>query len=156
MTEPTFLIELQHALKEGGLMGGLTWLNRRVPHRYTVVYRFDGEAFYTIALVDKLGEPMPDLFVRVPFEDSFCQFSIGIGQFKTADSVKDQRLDGHLHQATVQSYVGLPLTRPLVGLYGTFCHLDLVPQVISDTEFAFLQQAAPLVAEHLPATTAKA
>lgn len=131
-------------------MGGLTWLNRRVPHRYTVVYRFDGEAFYAMALVDKQGEAMPDLFVRVPFEESFCQFSVGIGQFKTADSMNDHRLDGHMHQATVQSYIGLPLTRPKVGLYGTFCHLDLAPQHISDSEFEFLQQATALIAEHLP------
>ena len=132
-------------------MGGLTWLNQRVPHRYTVVYRCEGDAFYTGALVDKLGEPMPDLFIRVPFEESFCQFSVGIGQFRTTDSPRDPRLDGHVHQATVQSYVGLPLTRPSIGLYGTFCHLDLVPQEISDDEFAFLQQATALIAEHLPA-----
>lgn len=148
------LLQLQRVLEASGLQAGLEMLNQRVPHRYTVVYRFDGDAFYAVAVVDKLDEAPPELFNKVPFEDSFCQFSVGRGEFKTSDSLQDHRLDGHVHQADVQSYVGLPLTEPAGGLYGTLCHLDFVPQPLSEGEFAFLQEAALLVAQHLPAAQA--
>ena len=117
-----------------------------------MVYRFDGDAFYAVEVVDKQGEPAPTLFSRVPFDDSFCQFSIGLGEFRTADSINDARLDGHTHQANVQSYVGLPLLKPQGGLYGTFCHLDFVPRILSEDEYAFLQEATTVLAQHLPVT----
>lgn len=130
-------------------MSGLELLNKRVPHRFTIIYRFDGEAFFAIAVVDKLKEASPALFSRVPFEDSFCRFTVTAGQFLTAASMDDRRLDGHLHQANVQSYIGLPLTCPNGDLYGTFCHVDFVPQAIDDSEFSFMQVAGRHLAGHL-------
>jgi GAF domain-containing protein len=145
------LTALQRALDEGGLRAGLELLNKRVPHRFTVVYRFDGQAFYGVIVVDKQNDP-PDLFNKVPFVDSFCRYTVDEGVFKTADSVRDCRLDGHIHQANVQSYIGLPLTDGVGDLYGTFCHLDFVPHEISEDEFAFMQKAAWRLAKYVPAT----
>ena len=142
--------DFRHVLDNGGLRAGLEWLNNRVPHRYTVVYRFDGSAFYGMVVVDKLKEPTPLLFKKVPLKDSFCQYSIGEGVFRTEASLEDRRLDGHMHQANVQSYCGLPLTDPSGVLYGTFCHLDMVPQVLNDEEYSFLESAVRVLGGYLP------
>ncbi|SFQ75256.1 GAF domain-containing protein [Variovorax sp. OK605] len=150
---PSPLAQLQLILQSTGLRAGLEFLNRRVPHRYTIVYKFDGDAFYGMVVVDKLGEPVPALFNKVPFDDSFCRYTVGEGVFSTACSPQDSRLDGHIHQANVQSYCGLPVTNPQGGLYGTFCHLDMVPQSLGDEEFAFLQEAAALLGGYLPETS---
>lgn len=156
MTPTSALDELQRCLNAGGLSAGLEFLNKRVLHRFTAVYQFEGDAFKLMAMFDKLHEAVPDLLGFVPFDESFCQYSVGLGQFVTSDSMEDHRLDGHIHQATVASYVGLPLTRPQGGLYGSLCHFDLVRQRISDPEFAFLQEATPVVAQYLPLATAPA
>lgn len=145
------LTALKTTLETEGLNAALEGLNRRVPHRYTVIYRFDGDAFYSVAVFDKQGEPPPVLFRRVPFVDSFCQFTVGEGVFRTESSMDDRRLDGHIHQANVQSYTGLPLDDASGNLYGTFCHLDMVPQKLDETEFAFLQQATRLLSKYLAA-----
>lgn len=148
------LLDLRNTLDSAGLRAGLELLNQRVPHRYTVVYRFDGETFYGLVVIDKLKEPAPTLFNKVPFRDSFCQYTVGEGEFRTAASMSDARLAGHIHQANVQSYTGLPLTDSKGELYGTFCHLDLIPQPLSDSEFAFLQSAVVLLGGYLPDTAA--
>jgi GAF domain-containing protein len=151
VTSSAPLAQLQCLLENAGLRAALEFLNKRVPHRYTIVYKFDGEAFYGMVVVDKLKEPVPALFNKVPFIDSFCQYSVDEGAFWTSDALRDRRLDGHIHQAAVQSYCGLPLTQPGGKLYGTFCHLDMVPQALSDDEFAFLQRAAAQLSDYLPA-----
>ncbi len=143
------LSALQATLETEGLNAALEGLNGRVPHRYTVIYRFDGDAFYSVAVYDKKGEPPPVLFKRVPFVDSFCQFTVGQGQFRTENSLCDRRLDGHIHQANVQSYTGLPLEDATGNLYGTFCHLDMVPQPLDESEFSFLKQATRLLSKYL-------
>lgn len=145
--------EVRSILETAGFRAALEFLNQRVPHRYTIVYRFDGEAFYGMVVVDKLAQPVPSLFNRVPFVDSFCQYTVAEGEFSTPASLQDHRLEGHLHRANVQSYCGLPLTDPSGALYGTFCHLDLVPQTIGDAEYSFLQKAVLVLGEFLPATS---
>ena len=144
------LEDLRAILETSGLRPALHFLNGRVPHRYTIVYRFDGEAFYGMCVVDKLREPVPALFIKVPFQDSFCQYTVADGAFKTNDTMRESRLAGHLHQVTVQSYCGLPLLDPAGALWGTFCHLDTAPQVMSEAEYEFLQHAMALLGQHLP------
>lgn len=153
MNSSSPLLVLRSTLESAGLRAGLEYLNRRVPHRYTIIYKFDGDAFYGMVVVDKLKEPIPVLFKKVPFEDSFCRYTLEAGVFQTQASMQDYRLDGHLHQATVQSYTGLPLTNAKGDFYGTFCHLDTIPQPLSDEEFAFLQRAAALLGAYLPAVS---
>jgi hypothetical protein len=58
----------------------------------------------------------------VPFREGYCQYTMTLGEFVTTDAVRDKRLDGHIYQATLASYVGLPLTKPNGELYGTLCH----------------------------------
>jgi hypothetical protein len=151
MTSTLHLDQLKQVLQQAGLLAALAFLNQRVPHRYSVVYRLEGGQFCAVAVHDKQNEEPPELFKRVPFTDSFCQFSVADGAFRSENTLQDHRLDGHVHQATVQSYTGLPIKDVRGGLYGTFCHMDLAPQQLDESEFAFLQTAIPLLAPHLPA-----
>ena len=144
------LAELERVITQGGFRAGLKFLNDRVPHRYTVTYRFDGASFYAFDMVDKLEAPMPELFKKVPLAESFCQYTVADGVFKTDNSLAEPRLDGHIHQATVQSYIGLPLTNNHGDLYGTLCHIDAVPHHLTDDEHAFLNKAVSVLGKYLP------
>lgn len=145
----TMLKELQLVIEKGGRSAGLAYLNKRVPHRFTAIYRLDHAIMKNVDLVDKEGIGLPDL-QEVPLGNSFCQFVLRDGKFLTADSSGDDRLDGHPYQGVVGSYVGLPLLGNDGELWGTFCHFDIANKPLQDEEFDFLQKVARLLPRYLP------
>lgn len=52
-------------------------------------------------LHDKAGEIRPELLAEVSMADSFCQFVLRDGVFRTDDSASDARLKGHPYQGVV-------------------------------------------------------
>ncbi len=147
------LSALLNALNAEGLPGGLRCLNQTVEHRYTGVYRLRDAVFHNIGLFDKQGEIRPDFLAAVPLGDSFCQFVIRDGVFKTDDSGRDARLDGHKYQGILLTYHGVPLEDDRGEFYGTLCHFDALQRSISDADFAFLQAAARVIPKFLPAAS---
>lgn len=128
-----------------GPAAGLAYLNEGVPHRFSAVYRFAGEMLENVLLHDKLGEMKPDYLAVVPFEQSFCQFVLRDGVFRTDDTAADTRLDGHPYQGIVLSYHSVPVADSTLGLWGTLCHFDLAAHPLPDAEFELLQGAARLL-----------
>ncbi len=144
------MIKLVKLLDACNIQAGLEYLNSRVPHRFTAIYKLDGDVFILQHFVDKLGEIAPQLLTKVPFDASFCQYSVGLGQFVSEDTINDQRLNGHPNQGTLGTYVGLPLTLMPFGLYGTFCHFDFDPNLrVTDEEFEYLQGAMRVLPKYL-------
>jgi hypothetical protein len=47
------LIDLEELLRTEGLHAGLTFLNGRVPHRFTAVYRLDELMLHMVDMVDR-------------------------------------------------------------------------------------------------------
>jgi GAF domain-containing protein len=141
---PTPLHTLQDLLDAHGLQAGLLFLNARVPHRFTAVYRLSDQRLRRMGFVDKQGSAGPDL-ADLPFKDSFCEITGREGRFVTTDSSIDDRLDGNPYQALVGSYVGLPLSDAPGALLGTFCHYDHCGHPIDNAELAFLEQASRLL-----------
>ena len=147
------LDQLISILERRGLKGGLKWLNDRVPHRWTAIYKLDRVVVVNQLAVDKLKKIDLCKLVALPLKDSFCQFAMRDGEFikRNTSQDDDPRLIDHMYKGVVNSYVGLPLMENSDALYGTFCHFDTAPQVISDDEFAFLQKVArvlPLYLDH--------
>lgn len=128
---------------------GLDFLNARVPHRFTGVYRLEAGVFHNAYLHDKLGEVMPEFLKAVPLQDSFCQFVLRDGYFCTCNTGLDSRLDGHKYQGVLNTYYGVPLLNNAGELYGTLCHFDAQEFVLHDEEFAFLQRAALVLPKYL-------
>ena len=132
----------------GGVEAGLKFLNARTDYRYTAIYRFEGAMMRNIYLYDRLGESVSN-FAKVPLGDSFCQFVMAEGVFNTGDSSQDVRLLGHSYRGVLNAYFGLPLSRKPGTIYGTFCHFDLKPQAIDDSEIEFLQSVTPWLMDYL-------
>lgn len=137
--------EVEQALAQNGLPGALDVLNRRVPHRFTAVYRLVGPSLHNVATVDKHRHLEPlDLRV-VPLTDSFCQFVLRDGLFLTPDSGADQRLEGHPYSGVVGSYAGVPVRDRVDKLAGTLCHFDLATHDFADEEYLLLDRVARLL-----------
>lgn len=143
--DTTDLALVEEALQHSGLNAALRALNSRVDHRFTAVYKLEEGFLRNVAIVDKLGEVVPDLLLKVPFEQSFCQFVLRDGVFLTADSARDDRLNGHPFKGVMGSYVGLPIASAGGDLFGTFCHFDFPVRDLSATEYAFLERAVRLL-----------
>lgn len=141
---------LRAELDRGGLLGGLAFLNQRVTHRFTAVYRFHDMAMNVQAMYDKQQQAVPNPFARVPITDSFCEMAMDQGHLVVHDAARDARLEGNRYRTSLGSYVGLPLERMPGELYGTLCHYDVVGQPIEDEEFEFLRRAARLIPAYLP------
>ena len=129
------------ALATDGAPAALAFLNAGVPHRYSALYRLNGDRLTNLLLHDKAGELRPDFLAEVPMGTSFCQFVIRDGVFSTTDSGTDRRLDGHPYQGVMVSYHGVPI---IAGgeIWGTLCHFDLAALPLADAEFELLRQAA--------------
>jgi hypothetical protein len=140
---------LRADLDRSGLHAGLAFLNQRVAHRFTGVYRLRGGVLHNIGLFDKQGEVASEALLAVPLTDSFCQFVLRDGLFAAGNTATDPMLDGHPYQGVVGSYVGLPLTRTGDDLQGTLCHFDFATQDVPDDELAFLRRAALLLPRYL-------
>lgn len=143
------LEDLRAALSHGGPTAALEYLNKGVAHRYTAMYRFDGELLRNVLLCDKLDQVRPDFLLAVPFKHSFCQFVRRDQAFRTEDSRQDRRLDGNPYQGVVISYHSVPLTRDDGSLWGTLSHFDMHSVPLPDEEFQLLESAGRLLGGHL-------
>jgi GAF domain-containing protein len=141
---------LRTELQASGLHHGLRLLNATVQHRYTAVYRLADGILKNVELFDKQDEVKPEFLEEVPLADSFCQFVLRDGQFRTSDTGQDHRLDGHKYQGVLMSYHGVPVLDNEGQLFGTLCHFDALTQPLSDEDFESLQDAAHTLAAFLP------
>jgi GAF domain-containing protein len=137
-------------LAREGPEAALAYLNSGVPHRYTAIYRFEGELLRNVLLHDKRGQMRPDYLIAVPFKQSFCQFVRRDQAFRTDDSARDERLAGHPYQGVVVSYHSVPVLNEPGALWGTMSHFDMSSQPLADSEFELLQQAAKVLRRYIP------
>ena len=145
------LLTLTRILDTQGLDAGLKWLNSRVPHRWTAIYKLVGQLMCSTAIVDKQAQiDLNDLAV-VPLQDSFCQFAMNDGKFVAQNTGEegDPRLNGHPYKGVLNAYVGLPLMINQHTMYGTLCHFDNSSIPIADEEFEFLQHVAQLLPQYI-------
>ena len=142
MTRAPSLDDFSAMLQSEGPSAAVAYLNRGVPHRYTAVYKIDGDRLCNVLLHDKAGEVRPEFLADVAFSDSFCQFVLRDGAFQTGDSANDSRLDGHPYQGVMVCYYGVPILDNSAELWGTLCHFDTRQLALDDASFELLQKAA--------------
>lgn len=87
---------------------------------------------------DKAGELRPEFLASVPLQDSFCQFVLRDGGFRTECSAQDARLDGR-YQGVMGAY-GDCRWWTTTAACSTLCHFDTDERTLPDEEFAFLQK----------------
>lgn len=137
-------------LGSGGPSEALAYLNAGVTHRFTSLYRLSQATLTNLALYDKLGQEPPQFLTEIPFHDSFCQFVLRDGAFRTDDSSTDARLDGSPYQGVIISYHGAPIV--WAGeVWGALCHFDFAAMPLPDEEFALLQACAAAWSTVVPA-----
>ena len=124
-------------------------LNRRVPHRFTGIYRVDPPLLRNLRLFDGDHPEVRDAD-PTPLAETYCSVVLASQEpFATADSLRDDRVTGHPASVAVRSYCGVPLRRADGTPFGTLCHFDVVARPVPTSEIPLMKRAATLVMQSL-------
>ncbi|MBW3130578.1 GAF domain-containing protein [Hymenobacter profundi] len=137
-------------MQQQGLHAALEYLNSRTPHRYTGLFRFDGEVLRNEALFDRY-QPAMRRGDDVPMAVTYCSL---VGRQQAPLEITDATIDSHvlgLIDTPVISYCGV-LVRDAQGQpFGTLCHYDMQRCQERTTDQPLLEAAAKLLYQQLQA-----
>ena len=135
------LAAFSRALREDGLHAALLFLNARTPHRYTGVFRFDGDMLRNVALVDKWDSDLTH-GADVPLAEAYCAHLHRTGEpLQVAHGPSDARVPWMAGSAIV-SYCGAVITTPGGEPWGALCHFDLSRCEAKESDMPLLVAAA--------------
>lgn len=151
MDYPTALAHLKAVLRAADLRGALMFLNSLTTHRFTSLYRFDGEVLRNVVFFDR-ENPGQETADDIPVAASYCVFvRDGRETFTVPDAACDARVDGHPKQPVFRAYCGVPLLDAAGQMFGTICHFDFAPRPVERTTVELLEAVAP----YLPPVAAR-
>jgi hypothetical protein len=141
------LAEFHVALGEG-VHAALRYLNSRTPHRFSGLYRYDGEMLRNIALFDR-SAPETQRGVDIPMADAYCA---NVGRDRVPLEFTDAKGDGrftYLPGSPVVCYSGVLISSRDGEPYGTLCHYDIQRCETRTSDIPLLKAAASLIYEAL-------
>jgi GAF domain-containing protein len=136
---------LRKVISQSGVRAGLEFLNKLTNHRFTALYRFDGEMLKNIFLFDR-ENPHQESTAEIPVLASYCVFVRDSGaSFCVENSVTDARTVNHPKKLKIKSYCGVPLLDQFGKMFGTICHFDVNPRGTSVDNVALMEDFASLI-----------
>ena len=140
-------------LHQQGVHAALGYLNQRTPHRYTGLWRFDGDTLRSEALFDR---KMPDVRqgADAPLATTYCSLVGRAGApVQILDTATDPQALGI--ESPVVSYCGMLVHDGQGQDFGTLCHYDLQRCQERTTDQPLLLAATQLLYQHLHPADAK-
>lgn len=131
-------------LTRRGLLSALRFLNGRTTHRFTGIFRFDGDMLRSAALVDKWN---PEVTVGddVPLSQAYCAHLYSTGEpLQVAHGPTDPRVPW-MADSPVVSYCGALICDELGGRWGAVCHFDTASCDSRHSEMPLLIAAGSLI-----------
>jgi hypothetical protein len=138
------LAEVAAMLAARRLHDALRYLNSRTPHRFTGVYRYDGDLLRNEALFDRF-KPELRRGDDVAMCDAYCAL---VGERREPLEFEDARVDGRFEVkagSPVVSYCGVLIRDEQDRPFGTLCHYDVMRCQERVSDIPLLEGAAPLV-----------
>lgn len=141
------LQEFKAALETSGVHGALGYLNKRTPHRYTGIYRYEGDTLRNLAIYDRY-EPAVQKGEDAPMAATYCSLLQKQQALEITDAAEDTRVRGIVITPVV-SYCGVSVKDAKGNPFGSLCHFDMkrCQQRLSD--FPLLEAAAEILYRHL-------
>lgn len=141
-------------LQQHGVHEALKYLNSRTPHRYTGLFRFDGDTLRNEVLFDRY-----DISVRqgedVPMAVTYCALVERTGAaVEILNAETDPRAQAV--ETPVLSYCGVLIRNAQGQPYGSLCHYDMQRCQQRATDLPLLEIAAELLYQYLHGSKIKA
>ena len=134
-------------LQQQGVHEALGYLNHRTPHRYTGVFRFDGDMLRSEALFDR-NRPEVRTGADAPLATTYCSL---VGRSEAPVQIFDTAVDPQALgiETPVVSYCGALIRDGQGKAFGTLCHYDLQRCQERTTDQTLLEAAAQLLYQRL-------
>lgn len=134
------------ALRQRGLRAALLFLNGRTPHRYTGVFRFDGDMLRSVALVDKWDAGV-EHGEDVPLAAAYCAHLHRTGEpLEVEDGAEDARVPW-MRDSPVVSYCGSVILDHAGTPWGALCHFDTARCDSKNSDMPLMVAAARMIFE---------
>ncbi len=138
------LAQVAEALRTSGLHAALALLNARTVHRFTGVYRYDGDTLRNVALFDRFA-PDVERGVDAPMIATYCAIVPSVGaSLEVADGRSDSRFPW-MQDNSVVYYCGVQICDDAGAPVGTLCHFDLQRCETPSSELPLMGVVAPLL-----------
>ena len=147
------IAEFTTLLHQQGVHQALGYLNYRTPHRYTGIYRFDGDMLRSEVLFDrKLADVRQG--ADAPMAATYCSL---VGRTEAPVQILDATVDPQALgiETPVISYCGALIRDGQGKAFGTLCHYDIQRCQERTTDQPLLAAAAQLLYERLHPSNAK-
>jgi GAF domain-containing protein len=152
LTHPNAVTTFRQLLRTEGVRAALRFLNSISTHRFTALFRFEGDTLRNLHLIDR-DNPQVERCPDLPVLKSYCVYVRDSAKpFLMDDSLHDERVEGHPKRKVVQSYCGVPLIDVDGTLFGTICHFDFKPIPFTQDEAFLLDEVAPLLIQAIRTT----
>lgn len=138
------ITEFALRLSVHGPLGGIQFLNRRTPHRFTGIFQFAGEFLKSVELVDKWNSTVRRAD-DIPIASAYCAHLHRTGEPLV---VKDGRHDPRvpwMNHSPVRSYCGAVIESPAGVPWGALCHFDVSPCESTPADIPLMVSAARLL-----------
>ncbi len=150
------LAHLTETLRTGDLHAALALLNARTVHRFTGVYRYDGDTLRNVALFDRFA-PDSKHGGDAPMVATYCAIVPSVGDsLEVTDGRSDSRFPW-MQDNPVVYYCGVQIRDHAGAPIGTLCHYDLQRCEMPSSELPLMGVLAPLLYEAIkdPAPSAR-
>lgn len=152
VVQPNAVSTFRQLLRTEGVRAALRFLNSISTHRFTALFRFEGDTLRNLHLIDR-DNPQVERCPDLPVLESYCVYVRNSAKpFLVDDSLHDERVEGHPKRKVVQSYCGIPLIDDDGTLFGTICHFDFNPIPFTRDEAFLLDEVAPFLIDAIRAT----
>lgn len=135
-------------LYSAGIPAALGFLNARTPHRFTGIYRYDGDMLRNEYLYDQF-HPKVIKGEDVPLAQAYCSIVAHTGAalevLDTAKLSPSQIIAG----SPVISYCGVLIRDYQDQPFGALCHFDMKPCQVRVSDLPLLEAVAPLLFSEL-------
>ena len=136
--------------QRSGVLAALEFLNGRTRFRYTGVYHAEPPILRNIHLFDRENPHLNVSGDVAQLDETYCGITRTTNApFETSNALHDARLRTHAARESVLSYSGVPIRLDNRGPWGSLCHFDVRPRLLSPAELHILEAAAPLFARWL-------
>ena len=144
VSQSAIIAEFRTIVRNRGLHDGLRFLNARTPHRYTGIYRYDGDMLRNVYLYDQFS-PSVCKGADVKMVDAYCAL---VGQRQATVEFADINAEKSIAvkaDSPVVSYSGALIRDDHGEPFGTLCHFDTKPSQARMSDVPLLEAIAPLI-----------
>lgn len=139
------LFKFVELMERKNLHAAVTYLNSRTPHRFSAVYKFEGEVLKNICLVDKFDPSIKESENRL-ISNSYCSL---LTSLMSIDMISNIPEENRKLASQVEAYGGVLIMDEFGNPYGSLCHYDLKRCEVNTNDIPLLKKVAPLVYKYL-------